>query len=112
MSQMKFEEAMGKLGDIVSSLEGEDLDLEESLKKYEEGVRLSQFCIKKLEEARRKIQMLSKLESGKIEAKPFGQEESEEASEEVEFLKESQAPSKRNKAGKKTPDAKERDALF
>lgn len=112
MSQIKFEEAMSKLGNIVSSLESEDLALEESLKKYEEGVKLSQLCIKKLEEARRKIQMLSKLESGKIEAEPFGQEESKEGSEEVELLKESQAPAKRNKGGKKPSGSKEQDTLF
>ena len=51
MSEKKFEEAMKRLENIVESLERGDLSLEESLKIFEEGMKLLHFCSKKLEEA-------------------------------------------------------------
>lgn len=77
MKEMKFEEAMKKLEKIVEELEGGNLSLEDSLKKYEEGVALSQFCSKKLNEAQKKVQVLSKKGSGALEAGPFDEKEIE-----------------------------------
>lgn len=71
MKEIKFEEALKKLEKIVEELEDGDLGLDESLKKYEEGVQLSQFCAKKLNEAQKKVQVLSKKSSGALEAEPF-----------------------------------------
>lgn len=69
--EMKFEEAMKKLEKIVEELEGGNLSLEDSLKKYEEGVQLSQFCTRKLNEAQKKVEMLSKKSTGALEAVAF-----------------------------------------
>jgi exodeoxyribonuclease VII small subunit len=55
-----FEEALQQLEQIVQRLEKGELPLEESLKLYEEGIRLSRFCHGKLEEAEGKIEMLMK----------------------------------------------------
>ena len=55
-----FEEALGALETLVGRLEKGELTLEESLKLYEEGVRLSRLCHGKLEEAEGKIEMLLK----------------------------------------------------
>jgi len=65
--EMKFEDALKKLEKIVSDLESGDLALDDSLKKYEEGVKLAQFCSKKLESARKKVEILVKSGSGKKE---------------------------------------------
>ena len=51
MAEKKFEASFRKLETIVEKLEAEGLALEDSLKLYEEGVRLSHFCAKKLAEA-------------------------------------------------------------
>ena len=63
MSEVKapsFEEALQQLEQIVQKLEKGELPLEESLKHYEEGIRLSRLCHGKLEEAEGKIEMLMK----------------------------------------------------
>ena len=70
---------MKRLEKIVGELEGGSLGLEESLKKYEEGIQLSQFCTKKLNEAQKKVQILSKKNSGLLEAEDFKEEDTEDA---------------------------------
>lgn len=70
MAKEKFEEALKKLEDIVREMESGDLTLEESLKSFEEGIRLSRFCSKKLDEAERRIEVLLKNEEG-VDIQPF-----------------------------------------
>ena len=55
-----FEQALQQLEQIVQKLEKGELPLEESLKLYEDGIRLSRLCHGKLEEAEGKIEMLLK----------------------------------------------------
>ena len=71
MAEKKFEDAMKRLEDIVESLESGDLSLEDSLKIFEEGVKLISFCSKKLEEAEQKVTMLVKESDGKYTQQPF-----------------------------------------
>lgn len=71
MSEIKFEEALKKLEKIVKELEEGNLSLDDSLKKYEEGIKLTSLCSKKLEGAKRKVEILVKKEGGKIESEPF-----------------------------------------
>ena len=71
MAEKKFEEALLKLEDIVEKLEGEELSLEESLKGFEEGIRLVRFCNKKLNEAERKIEILLHDAQGNEKIEPF-----------------------------------------
>jgi exodeoxyribonuclease VII small subunit len=71
--EMKFEDALKKVEKIVADLESGDLSLDDSLKKYEEGVKLAQFCSKKLESARKKVEILVKSGAGKLEARPFNE---------------------------------------
>ena len=56
----RFEQALEALEKLVERLEKGELTLEESLRLYEEGVRLSRLCHEKLEEAEGKIEMLLK----------------------------------------------------
>ncbi len=56
--KINFEESMKKLEDIVSSLEKGDLNLDESVSKFEEGMKISKQCSKILEDAEKKITIL------------------------------------------------------
>ena len=51
---MDFEKKLGRLEDIVSGMEKGELSLEESLKSFEEGIKLSRECHKQLNEAEHK----------------------------------------------------------
>jgi exodeoxyribonuclease VII small subunit len=75
MAEKKFETAMARLEEIVQALEQGDLPLEQSLKLFEEGVKLSRICNKRLEEAERKVEILLKDKAGNMIAKPFEEEE-------------------------------------
>jgi exodeoxyribonuclease VII small subunit len=61
-----FEQALAALENVVERLEKGDLPLEESLRLYEEGIRLSRLCHGKLEEAEGKIEMLLKDARGEL----------------------------------------------
>jgi len=80
MAQMKFEDALARLEIIVGQLEKGDLPLEDSLKIFEEGVRLSKNCLKMIEEAERKVEILLQDKDGRKRPKPFeaGEEDAEE----------------------------------
>jgi len=71
MAELKFEEALKKLENIVEDLEKGDLTLDEALKKYQEGIDLSRSCSARLENAKKKIDILSKNKKGDMELKPF-----------------------------------------
>ena len=49
--EIKFEDALSELESIVQKLERGELSLEESLTAFEEGIRLSRICSKRLDEA-------------------------------------------------------------
>jgi exodeoxyribonuclease VII small subunit len=66
-----FESALSQLESIVARLEDGDLPLEESLKLFEEGIRLSRFCNQKLNEAQKKVEVLLKGKGGEVEPHPF-----------------------------------------
>ena len=78
MAEEKFEKALSRLEGIVSKLEEGDLDLEESLKLFEEGIRLSHFCSEKLDEAERKVEVLLRNREGILKSHPFEPEEGKE----------------------------------
>ena len=69
-----FEENMEKLEQIVTELEKGDLNLDDSVKKFEEGIKVSKECNKMLEEAEKKITILINDENG-IKEEDFNSEE-------------------------------------
>lgn len=71
MAQIKFEEVMKRLEQIVSSLEKGNLPLDESLKVFEEGVKLSKNCLRILDDAEKKVEILLKEKGDKGRLKPF-----------------------------------------
>jgi len=71
MPKERFEDALNKLEKIVSQLEEGDIALEESLRLFEEGIRLSRFCNQKLDEAEKKVEILLKDKKGMLKTRPF-----------------------------------------
>jgi exodeoxyribonuclease VII small subunit len=71
----RFEDALAGLERIVQDLEGGDLPLDDALKLFEEGVRLSRLCSAKLDEAEKRIEILMKGADGEWRAEPFGADE-------------------------------------
>ena len=78
MAEMKFEDGLKRLERIVEELESGNLSLDDSLEKYEEGIKLSKACSKKLEIARKKVEILLKSEDGSVELKAFDEKMTEE----------------------------------
>jgi exodeoxyribonuclease VII small subunit len=74
MAEIKFEEALKKLEKIVEDLEQGDLSLDEALKKYQDGIELSRLCSARLENAKKKIDVLAKNKKGEFELKPLDQD--------------------------------------
>ena len=67
-----FEESLKKLEEIVAKLERGDLSLEDSVRLFEEGTRLSAECRKQLEDAEGKVELLVKQRDGSMKREPFG----------------------------------------
>ena len=70
-----FEESLKELEQIVTQLEEGDLALEESLKLFEDGVRLSRECRERLSTAERRIEVLMKEADGSLGLTPIQTEE-------------------------------------
>lgn len=66
-----FEENVKGLETIVAQLERGDLPLEDSIKLFEEGMRLSGSCKEQLEAAEGKVQVLTRQRDGSMEPEPF-----------------------------------------
>jgi exodeoxyribonuclease VII small subunit len=69
-----FESALKSLEDIVVQLESGDLTLDRALELFEEGIKISRFCGSKLDEAERKVEILTKTADGSIKEEPFSGE--------------------------------------
>jgi exodeoxyribonuclease VII small subunit len=64
LSDLPFEEALGRLESVVETMESDDLPLETLLARYEEGVRLLEACQAKLAAAEVRISQLEQAASG------------------------------------------------
>lgn len=71
MAKQTFEKAISRLQQIVEDIGTEDLALEEALKKFEEGMKLSRFCAKTLDDTENKITILLKNHDADPVEKPF-----------------------------------------
>jgi exodeoxyribonuclease VII small subunit len=70
-----FEKSLARLEEVVKGLENTDLSLDEAMKLFEEGVKLSRECQKQLEEAEGRVEILLKKADGKIATQPFEPED-------------------------------------
>lgn len=68
---VSFEKAMADLEKIVAELENEQLPLEKAMKKFEQGVELSRYCHRKLDETEQRITLLTQDGEGKVSEDRF-----------------------------------------
>ena len=71
MAKKSFEQSLRQLEKIVQELESGDLPLEKAIKKFEEGIQLSKFCSRKLDETEERINLLMQDDSGEVTEVPF-----------------------------------------
>ncbi len=71
MGEQTFEEALSQLEALVARLEAGDLSLEEALRAFEEGVRLTRLCAARLEDAERRVHLLTRTPEGAEREVPF-----------------------------------------
>lgn len=55
MEKMTFEQAIKRLEEIVNLLENNETSLDDSVELFQEGVQLSQYCLKKLGNVENKV---------------------------------------------------------
>ena len=77
MAKRTFESALERLEKITQELEDGELSLENSLKKFDEGIKLASFCNQQLTEAKARVEILLN-KNGKLEAEPFEAEKSDD----------------------------------
>lgn len=73
-NEKSFEEMIDELEEVVQSLERDNLNLDESIAKFESGMKLAKNCNKKIEEAEKKITILLN-ENGEVKEEKFVAEE-------------------------------------
>lgn len=67
MAEETFEKSMKELEEVVMKLESGDATLDESLGLFEQGIKLANSCQKKLDEAEKKVKILTAAENGMVE---------------------------------------------
>jgi len=73
MAKKTFESALSRLEAITDDLEAGELSLEKSLKKFDEGIALVEFCNQKLDEAKNRVDLLLN-KDGQLTTAPFDEE--------------------------------------
>ncbi len=75
---ISFEDSLKKLEEIVEELEKGELNLDEALKLYEEGIDFSDRCLDKLNESKQKVEKLTKEGDKKYRTEPFSMQNNNE----------------------------------
>ena len=71
MSKMNFEEAISKLESEVKKLESGNMTLDESIAAFEQAIKLVKICNERLENAERKVRILTESADGTVTDVPF-----------------------------------------
>ena len=79
MGEIKFEKAIQRLEKIVDDLEKGELDIDKSLDIFEEGIKMSRVCSKKLNEAESKIEKLTRDQKGELVSELFPVEDNNDS---------------------------------
>lgn len=66
-----FEKSLQQLEELVERLETGELSLEDSLKTFEQGIKLTRSCQAALQDAEQKVELLLQQEDGKVSSEPF-----------------------------------------
>ena len=72
--EVKFEENIKELENIINTLEGGEVSLDEMLNLFEEGIKRTKECTKQLKEAEQKVAVLVKGLNGELDEQPFDAE--------------------------------------
>lgn len=72
MAVKTFEESMTELEKIVTKLEAGDVTLDDSIELFEEGIKLAKSCQKRLDDAEKKVKLLTTTADGEVVAEDFG----------------------------------------
>ncbi len=75
MATLKFEDALSRLETIVNELEKGELPLDDSLKIFEEGIKLSKNCLKMLADAERKVAIMVQDNNGQKRLEAYSVDE-------------------------------------
>ena len=70
-TNIKFEDAVSRLEEVVKTLEGDKIPLDEMLSLYEEGVGLVKNCLTQLDAAEQRVQILARDDNGEIICRDF-----------------------------------------
>jgi exodeoxyribonuclease VII small subunit len=71
LDRLSFEAALGRLEAIVERLESGEVGLEESIRIYEEGIKIKSFCEKKLSEAQMRVEKIVPGADGAVQTEPM-----------------------------------------
>ncbi len=74
---VNFEDSLSQLEELVAALESGDLSLEDSLKAFEKGIRITRECNESLKAATQRVELLTRNSAGDIEPRPFDAPEEE-----------------------------------
>jgi exodeoxyribonuclease VII small subunit len=77
MAEKKFENALKELEQIVEQLEDSEISLDDALKLFERGIKLSQLCSAKLDDAEQKVEQLVKDADGTMRPVPLEETDGE-----------------------------------
>lgn len=80
-SEIKLEEAMARLEEVLRALDRDGVDLEEALRLYEEGIKLVRICNDRLGDAERRIKLLKLADGGEVIEESFADKTAGEAHE-------------------------------
>lgn len=69
--EVQYEDALKRLERIVADLEGSELELEARLKKFEEGTRLARLLLRRLDQAKKKVELLVRTNVGEPTLIPY-----------------------------------------
>ena len=72
MAVKTFEQSMTELEGLVTKLEAGDITLDDSLELFEAGIKLAKDCQKKLDDAEKKVKILTTSKDGEVTAEDFG----------------------------------------
>lgn len=80
LKKLTFEKGLARLEELVHELESDDLNLDKSLELFEEGIKLTRMLNKKLDEAEKRLEVLSKDPEGEPVTEDFdiNQDQTEE----------------------------------
>lgn len=80
MAKETYESTLAKLEKIVDKLEDDNIDLDQALSSFEQGIKLSKQCVKTLDEAKKRVEILIKESHDLFKTEPFSFDDEDDES--------------------------------